>query len=317
MTNITWAGAGTANDWSSAANHNPSGVPANGDTVILENFTENITAGLGQSAVTLAELDVARSWLGDLGDADNYFDISATKFQLGRLLGLATPTGSDRIKINFGANQTDAVIHYTPATSADTDKEPARFKGSHASNVFTILGGTVGLGTDDPDDACTCAELNIKNGLVNVGESAAIALLNMEGGSCRLRNGATTVVQSGGTLKTFGASGFTTITLKRGADMRNGDGGNIATVNLGDGANLVQASDALTITTLNAGAGVLDLSDMRGTVTVSTFNVLSNEFQLLDPFKRLATSTAFVMGDNVEIPPGLELGVGRTLTLTT
>lgn len=316
MANKTWDGGGTANDWSSAANWDSDTAPVSTDTVILENFNEDITAGLGQSAVTLTELDIARSWLGDIGSATAFLQISATNFQLGRTLGLGTPAGSDRIKIDFGSNATDAVIYHTATTSADTDKEPARFKGSSASNVFTIRGGTVGLGTDDPDDSCTCSELNVFAGTVNVGESASVTKINQDGGTLRLRNGATTVVQRGGTLRAFGSSGFTTLDLREGAEMINEDGGNITTATIAKGAFLEQSSDALTITTLN-GYGVLDLTNMRGALTVTTFNVLDPEFELIDPFERLASSTAFVLGAGVSVPPSLDLGTGRTITLTT
>ena len=70
-TTATTGTAATANsgpnDWSVALNWSGSAVPANSDTVYIENNANDISYGLSQSAVTLTALYISSTYTGKIG----------------------------------------------------------------------------------------------------------------------------------------------------------------------------------------------------------------------------------------------------------
>lgn len=313
MADQVWQGddATVPNDWSDADNWDGAAVPTNADRVWLQQNGVDITDGLGQSAVTVAELHAEHSFTGYIGSATAFLAIGATICNVGRHTGLGTPAGSTRIKIDFGSVQTALTVYRTSTSSADSNKEPARFKGSHASNAINIHDGTVGLATDDPDDVIVAASLSVYGGTVNCGRGATLTSVNVHAGQLTLRTGFTTLNQRDGTVNTFGSGAATTIKMIAGT-FNNESTGTVTTLTVGEAARFNHFGGAVTLTNLSL-YGLLDLSGATGTVTVTNdVQILSNNARIIDPYGRLAANTNFVLGAGVERAT-LELGPSRTL----
>lgn len=83
MATKTWVGGngGGTEDYSIAANWSPSGVPgASDDVVVPPTAAYGITAGLNQSAVSLASFTVERGFTKPIGTSSAYLQITTGKF---------------------------------------------------------------------------------------------------------------------------------------------------------------------------------------------------------------------------------------------
>jgi hypothetical protein len=125
--------------------------------------------------------------------------------------------GSGRFKLNTGTAQATVTVYQTSQSAADTNFEPVRLLGSHASNTLNMLGGLVGLAT------------------TTVAETATFATINQTGGTLNGGIGLTwsAVTQSGGTLKLNSGAASGTVTNSRGATTYLAGAGTIANLNIG------------------------------------------------------------------------------------
>tara|TARA_R110000868_G_scaffold113676_2_gene304901 strand:- start:362 stop:1666 length:1305 start_codon:yes stop_codon:yes gene_type:complete len=240
----TIEGAGTAttgttatansgpNDWSVAANWSGGAVPANGDTVYIENSNVDILYGLSQSGVTLAALYIPASYTGKIGlptthaasgTAAAYYEYRATELAIGATIfqsGHGDGQGSGRLKINFGSVQTACTVVNT-GTTAETGLSAFLFRGTHSSNVLSVFGGTVGV-AQLAGQSATLATLNITSttggnrfatvycgtglgtGVTVVQSGGALTLnagttsLTIHGGTCTLEAGAHPIIDNQG-----------------------------------------------------------------------------------------------------------------------
>lgn len=78
----TWTGASADGNWSTAGNWSTSGgssaPPASTDNVIISGGDRDITAGLNQSAITLASLKVTDGFRYNIGDTSNSLQINCS-----------------------------------------------------------------------------------------------------------------------------------------------------------------------------------------------------------------------------------------------
>lgn len=152
---------GTSLDWATAGNWSPSGVPTSSDNVYLENSSQSITSGLGQSGVTLASLNIDQSFTGSLGNsAAGALLISATALNIGYHNGPGTPAGSPSIYMGLGSNISTITVSNT-GTSADASRAPVRLYGSHTGNTMTVIKGKVEFGTDVTDTTSVLDKLTV------------------------------------------------------------------------------------------------------------------------------------------------------------
>lgn len=314
----TIEGAGTAttgtlatsptgpNWWSAAGNWSTGAVPVNSDIVYLENSSVSIRYGLAQSAVTLAELHISDTFTGDIGlpeinqDATDYHEyratflaIAATVLNIGT--GDGSGAGSGRLKIDNGSVQTTLTVYGTGGAS-EPDVPALVWKGTHASNVVNVYGGSVGLSVYGTDSAVV-ATLRVEGGgtAVRCGDSCAVTTLTMAGGTV-LFDGATvtTVTQDGGTL-----------TLR--------DSGTVTTLTVNEGALVYRSAG--TITTLAVGAhGVADFTqDVRGRTITNLVNVYPGG-ALLDGFATVTFSAGYKVVGGKLTDAVIDVGYGRTYT---
>lgn len=270
---------GSPNAWGNAANWDTGSIPVNGDDVYIDQTSYDIWWDLDQSAVTLASLTVTSTFQpgatgeGVLGLPEvntsgtkpyveylpTYLKIGATTCTIGSGLG----SGSAQIKIDFGAVQTSCTVIAT-GTGPGGDLEAVLLKGTHVSNVFTILSGSVGIAAfgADTSNAATLNAGSSGNGspTIRTGPGCTITTVNMEDGSLLLGKAPTTLNKVGGEITVLSGS-FTNLNERGGSTAYLGTGG-LGTVVLGGGGTLDLSQDvrgrSITALTMYAGSALLD-----------------------------------------------------------
>jgi hypothetical protein len=267
------------NAWGNALNWDTGAVPVNGDDVYLDQTSFDIWWDLDQSAVTLASLTITSTFQkGDNGDGQlglpevnasgskSYVEYRTTFLKIGATtctIGDGLGNGSDLLKIDFGSVQTSCTVHST-GTGPGGDLEALQLKGTHASNVFSIISGSVALAPFGGDSS-VAATVNIGSSgsgapSVRTGPNCSITTLNMEDGSVLLGKAPTTVNKVGGDLTVLTGT-FTTLNERGGTTAYLGTGG-LGTVVVGGDGTLDLTQDvrarSLTAITLYAGASLLD-----------------------------------------------------------
>lgn len=261
MANKIWIGTDTGNegDWATANNWSPSGVPEDADDVYLENSSQSVTEGFDQSAITLASLNIARTFTGTIGDSDEYLQIGATVVNIGYYYGIGTPSGSGRIKLNLGAVVSTVTISYA-GISADTNKPAIRLRANNVNTIIHIRRGIVGIAYETGETA-TVGIINVgwsanraNDSDVEIGPGVTLTTLNKTGGECVLRCAATNVNCDYGDLITEGTGAITTATMRGGKLIPNSTG-TITTLNIieNGSADFTLSNAARTITTAKVG----------------------------------------------------------------
>ena len=301
VTNAT-ANAGP-NVW--AANNFDSGaLPANGDTVIVENSSSEILYGLDQSAVTLAVLTIRQSFTGKIGlprsNANGYVEyretflaISATTINVGEGEG----NGSGRIKLDTGANQAALNVH-NKATRAETGIACLLWKGTHADNTLNVIKGDVGVAFFGGETA-TVATLKVGylsnqsgDSSVVCGSGTTLTTVEVRGGQVELNSNVTTITQTGGSVNLRGSATVTTWNL---------DGG------------IAYYCSSGTATLINVGGGVLDFRRDMQARTVANLNAYQGA-AIHDPFKTVTWTNGLDL--HRCSPSEVTLNIGQHQTLT-
>lgn len=276
LTTATATANSGPNNWDVAANWSTGAVPVTGDTVYIEDSAVSIQYGLGQAAVTLAALNVAASFTGDIGLPETntrgsgpYLEYRAQYLAIGATavnIGYGPGQGSSRIKLDAGAVLTTLNVSNT-AQGAEQNLEAIQWKSNLAiANVVNINKGSIALAGYGGDVASvatlTVGFLTSQNtdAQVRGGPGLALTTLQQNGGQVELAAGLTTVSKTAGSL-VIDAGSVTTITDDSGSTTYKGIG-TIGTANVGNGATLDFSQDmrGRTVTTCNlyAGAAVLD-----------------------------------------------------------
>lgn len=263
-----WTDGSADGDWSTAGNWSPSGAPANGDDVYIESSSRDINAGLSQSAVALASLNISMGFTGTLGTSTAALEIGATSARLGyQNAGSGAQAGSNRLHIDLGSTTASTVvIEGSASSSEDSGLNPVRIKADNASTVIVVRGGQVSI-ADFPAETTTVSAITFVGGSGNIGQpnnntAVTLTTLTVVGGSARTFSMPTTANVEGGTLVTEGGGAITTVNVRGGAFVSNSTG---------------------TITTLNADGGYTDLSQSSQARTITTANMKSGARLRFDP----------------------------------
>jgi hypothetical protein len=300
----TTIAASGPNHWSAAANWSLGAVPVNTNDVDIEDSDVDILYGLAQSAVTLASLNIAKSYTGQIGlpfnnvggyaeYRDQYLNIKATIVNIGQI---GSGAGSDLIKLNTDSAQTE--LNVFDSGSPQDSLSAIQWKGTHASNVVNLMKGSFAA-AQQAGETATIATLRVgyqsnPAGDVEayIGAGVTLGVLDMAGGEVIANCAITTATMVDGLL----------ICLA----------GNITTLNLDGGT--ADYRGAGTITTANIGSGgVLDLSHDTRARTISNCN-LHAAGEIKDPFKKgsYTNGIALVRCSLDEVK--LDVGTHRTLT---
>lgn len=260
----TWKGSDgtTPYSWAVAGNWEEGAVPVNSDEVVIPAGSQKITAGLNQSSVTLAGLQIEVGFDQDIGTSSGYL-------QIGLSAAASIQTTAGQQFLDFGSSNVN--VEVLGSGSASTGQNAINVVGSNLATV-SIIGGSVGIATPLAKSS-TVATLRVLGGSVWCGQNVTLTTLNMYGGSVLQQCSATTSTVYSGTLTTKGSGTITTGNLYAGT-MRLNSTGTITTLNAYGGSIFLDGSGlARTVSTLNALArDPLTLVYDPSVVTISTLN---------------------------------------------
>ena len=279
----TTASAGP-NDASVAANWSDGAVPVSTDTVILKDSSVNISYGLDQNAITLAELVIYQTYTGKVGllsaqfatdvagdttDAtaaeyrQSYWKIGSDVIRVGEHLGPGSPAGSQRIKLEQASTSASTVTVYDTNASGESQLPAVRLLCADADcDVYVRRApGGVGLGVDAPGETPTFGDVYMQSDQASdqiyIGPGVTLTNFEQQGGSNILQSAATVtkVEVNEGTLSIDSDQLVTTLEVNGGTVFAN---------------NVPSAGAA--ITTLNHNGGTVDFSRSKEARTVTTYN---------------------------------------------
>lgn len=196
------------NHWNNILNWSTGVLPADGDTVYIDNSDVSILYGLAQNAVEPAAMHVAASFTGTIGlpevnEEGGYLEYRDQYLQIGPALlvvGAGAGTGSGRLKIDTTSDQVALTVI---STGNPLDDLPALvWKGTHASNALVMRSGSVGAAVFGGEVA-TLATFRVDGGSLLLGSGVTLSgALQQNGGDVRINSlvdGSLTVI-GGGTV---------------------------------------------------------------------------------------------------------------------
>ncbi len=287
--------AKSKNHWI-AENFDGAGLPANADTVVITQLTEDqsILYDLDQSAITLALLSIRHDSSALIGldeyDDNGYYQyrgkhlkINADVVQIGQGEG----DGSRRVNLDLGVVATEITVFQTAAFGFDNDA-PVHLIAANAANNLLVLSGIVDVGTK-AGTAGQYLRINVTNGAVQVGPDVTVQLMTVSGGTLTFRKPVVggLFINTGAGLVTFiGEGTLPTIIMFENTTFK------------------IIATGDITINGITAYSGAtLDLSECIGEVSVvATVNASGdNPFTVLDPNNKMTMS-----GGNWSINGGVQ-----------
>lgn len=265
--------------WTNADNWTGGAVPADGDTVILEDSDVDILYGLDNPNVEPTLMEIRASYTGRVGlpewNENGYYEYRVTYLRLGPAtltVGNGPGQGSSRLKINCGDDQVLLNVFNTAAPETD-GVESLLWKGTHASNAVNITRGSVGIAVL-AGEVATVATLRVGyvtsvegDATVRCGSGLTHTTVEQSGGTLTLAANCTTITKTDGTLYCEGSMTVTTLNNRKGTLFYKSSG---------------------TMTTLNVGSdAIADFrQDMRAR-TVTNTNLYKGS-ALFDPHKTVA-----------------------------
>jgi hypothetical protein len=259
--------SGSDGDWSVAGNWDPVGVPVNGDSVILNGTNDvAITAGLSQSAVTLALLFIADDFTKDVASAASPLNIEYTKF---------VHRGKGAVYIDSAAQGAEAIVAHTGDRRNLSWRQRVRLPSR-----IVVSRGRVELQSDSPAvDDLILAHVDVQetDADVTIAPSSDVVFT-------RVRIG-------GGTLDASNSPGsVTNITVCGGLAILNPDvAADPPTIHISQGGTVQWNNSTNSIAEANIYDGLLDLTQSYEEKTVTLANLWPHgEFRF---FPDLTTQT--------------------------
>lgn len=218
-------------DWSDSASWNPSGAPASTDIVNILQGNADINAGLAQSAVALAAMNVGPGFSGTIADS------SGNPLQIGFATGapVTINSQSSTIVLDIGTTQPAVLVLGTGSPQATSlGSEAFRMRGGGAATTLSVTQqngnngsgnqiSSVGVATDTGGLTATLATISVAAGTVNVASGVTLTNAFQTGGLLTLYCGAAVAAQTnvGGQLITFGTAKITAITVLQAATLNH------------------------------------------------------------------------------------------------
>lgn len=276
LTPTTTTAATGPNHWDNAANWSGATLPVDGDNVYIDNSSVDILYGLAQSAIEPALLRITQRYTGKIGlptlspasasttstayteYRDQFLVIGPAILDVGTG---GTGNGSPRLKIDCGTDQTVLNVYGT-GTSVEPSLPTLQWKGTHASNVANIHGGSVGIAAT-PGEAATVATLRQTGGTCVVGAGATLTTISKAGGTLTTESNVTTYTSEDG-ITSHLAGTVTTLTVSGGTVNYDSTGTiTTLTINNDGNANFDRKNQARTVTncTVNDSGSIIDSFD--------------------------------------------------------
>ena len=224
-----WTGDSTnSGRFGDAANWSDDTAPGSwgtADIVFMSDSDENLTTGLTQTSVTIAELHIMQSWTGQFSD---YLKINAGVLVIGEHNGANSPAGSPKLMVDLRSAADPMIYVYnTSASSTDANKPPVRLLANDTDAEAYITRGIVGIGANNPGEAATLGKIDVSfdqqpqfDAQVIVGDNVQLTTFDARGGQNRLDSAptnvyvddGTTVISADGTVATLKVRGDVEIT---------------------------------------------------------------------------------------------------------
>lgn len=276
-----------------AANFVGAALPANGDTLVIQDSASSLNYSLSAlSAVTVDLLNILADFSegGEIGlpyfnrsnSGGAYYEYRGTYLQIGATevkIGDGNGQGSGLIKLNLGSVQTSIQVFKT-GQPTDQDYGAVQLIGTHASNVLRIFGGSVDVAMG-PGEVATFATITASGGVVRLGGGCTLTTVEADGNAVvEVRSAATTLqTQGSGIIRKIGS-------------------GAVGTIDVGGGT--VEYSAAGTITTLTVRAGkTFDASKLTAAVTITNSTAYAGA-TILDPNGKITWTNATSCPDGAD-----------------
>lgn len=266
---------GTDGNYGANGNWSPTNVPTTNDDVRLTPGAGSISSGLDQSAVAIDDFIGEAGYTGTIGSesgAGSYLQIDPNRFEW-------EGTGVALIDVG-GATIPLQVLN---AATATLGKRGLYLKGSGIT-VLNVVKGKVGLASR-PGETATATTINVSGPSADlwIGLGVTTTTVNVLGGKCRIRCGATTVNIFDGEVYTEENGAITTVNMWGGRFYPNSTG---------------------TIGTLNILGGLTDFRKSSVARTVSAMALGREAPWTVHLNKEAVTYTAITLPDSMQITGG-------------
>jgi len=206
----TTQAATSAQHWS-AYNFEGGSLPGNGVTVFVPPGRTVLHNLSSLSAVTLTNLHLNGAYVGlpfwNVSQYGTYAEYRGTYLTLGvtnAYVGSLEPTGILRCKLNTGSVQTAIVVYGTGASADGNGFGAFQWKGTHASNLLEVKGGSCTVGMSVGESA-TIVTLLVGDGDgsttdpdVQIGPGVTLTTTKVNAGYLETWSNITTAYVSGG-----------------------------------------------------------------------------------------------------------------------
>ncbi len=206
MATRTWTGA-VSGDWSNASNWSPTNVPVAGDDVYITSGSQNIYAGLDQSAVDLATLYIGYSTAGPTGYTGTIGNSNADPLKVGAAKVVVNGGGGTHYLSPGGTYNFDMFYMISTGITGSGTMNLTGPVGSliHTGGNIYLYSGTTTTYEFTPNSPthkldvlnATITTLNQTGGIVtllNTGSSATITTANVHAGSMLVHTGTLTTL---------------------------------------------------------------------------------------------------------------------------
>lgn len=204
---------------SDAANYVGGSRPANGDTLVVENYTGDLKYGLAQFAANTVALVRRASHTGQIGLPDTnplgYPEYLPTHFETAGTSLTVEDGGQGFVRVKSAASSAVTAV-VTGESPGQVGQENVEFYGFPASSVLNVNGGAVAFCPLTAQTG-TAATVRCANAALRVGAGGTLGTATCYGSQVYVAGPYTTYVQGDGTQATFDrASAGTNTTLNDG-----------------------------------------------------------------------------------------------------
>ena len=304
----TTAGS-SPNDVGNTANYASGSLPVNSDTLTLDAGTAansllyNLSA---LSGVTLTSFTRKQAFTGTVGlpewNPAGFWEYRPTELAVGittATIEIAPGDTAQQIKINGGSVQTALTIT-GPAGQGQLNREVVWWRGTNASNVVKVIGGSLAIAVNAGLSA-TVATLSAENATVRCGASCTLTTVNITSSTADLSSSCTT-------LNMRALTGAPTCNARLATA--------IATANVYAGRLSWYSTGTITTLTLGPGA-VFDASVGSGNFTITNAVVMSPGSVFFDPEGRtINAGIVFTLQNCTLRDVTIVCGIGRTVTIS-
>lgn len=240
----TSATAGTAttvnsgpSDVGIAANYSDAALPANGDTLYIDDsdalLLYNLEALTAVTTLTIYMTNGAKIGLPPINaDAVPYPEYRPLYFKLAGWtlmnIGNRDGSGSTRVQFDAGTSAMTATNVFGSGNGETNDFEAVLLKGSNASNVINIDGGQVGVGVIGAESA-TIGTLKMLGGSLRTGPGVTLTTLEVISGEATFNSTISSLTVRGASVSINGTGAVSALTIRSGSVAYN-TSGNAGTV---------------------------------------------------------------------------------------